>query len=73
MPDKPTTQDSRSSRQVIITMFDDGDVEIEIDDGVTAFALYGICGMLTLQGNVKMAQAMQRQNIGGIVVPGRGS
>lgn len=70
MTDQTTTPPR--SKSVTATMYEDGNVEVVIGDGVTAFDLYGLAGMLTLQANVKMAgtiAAANRQTGTGIVVP----
>lgn len=67
-----TTESHSKPRSVTISMYDNGDVNIEIDEGVTAFALWGIIGMLDMQARIKMAESIHAMvNPSGIVVPGR--
>lgn len=67
-----TTETRRSSKMVTVTIFDNGDIDFDIPEGITAVILYGIAGTLNLIGNAKTAEVFARSQSragAGIVVP----
>lgn len=68
----PETSQTSHSKSVTVTIFDDGNVTVEIERGISAFELWGMIGLLDMQARIMQASAMGRaQSAGGLVIPGR--